>query len=81
MKHLITKCNITKSCDERDLQTYLKRGWVLNGKKESEIVKKKSQLEELTVKQLIEKIISLGGTPKSSNTKAELIEILIEIEG
>lgn len=81
MKHLITKCNIAKSCDERDLQTYLKRGWVLNGKKESEIVKKKSQLEELTVKQLIEKIISAGGTPKSSNTKVELIDMLIEIEG
>jgi hypothetical protein len=80
MKHSITKNNITKTCDDRNVNEYLRRGWKLDGKTESKLVVKKSELEELTVKQLTEKINELGVNPKSSSTKSDLIDILIELE-
>jgi len=44
------------------------------------LTNKKLELEELTVKQLTEKINELGVNPKSSSTKSDLIDILIELE-
>lgn len=48
--------------------------------KDFKITDRKSELEELTVKQLTEKINNLGVNPKSSSTKSDLIDILVELE-
>lgn len=48
--------------------------------KDFKITDRKAELEELTVKQLTEKITKLGINPKSSSTKSDLIDILIELE-
>jgi hypothetical protein len=70
----------TDKLKELDALSKVKSVYEVKEKKDVKTVKKE-EFGELTVKQLIEKIISLGGTPKSSNTKSELVDMLIELEG